>query len=93
MKTTRDLKAEYIPIDTLVPDVSNPRRISDEALETLTRSIAEFEDVQPVIYRLQDRMVIAGHRGFWHCGGSGGRRRSQLASTSPWRGPACSGWP
>ena len=39
MTTPALLTVEYLPIGDLKPDPFNPRRISDEELETLTRSI------------------------------------------------------
>jgi DNA modification methylase len=53
---------EYLPIDDLHPDPANPRRISDQELESLTRSIEQFGFVDPVIARLEDKSVIGGHQ-------------------------------
>jgi DNA modification methylase len=46
----------------LRPDPANPRRISDQELETLTRSINEFGLIDPIIARREDKMVIGGHQ-------------------------------
>jgi DNA modification methylase len=53
---------EQVPISDLRPDVGNPRRISSEELEALTRSIQRFGFVDPVIARREDRTVIGGHQ-------------------------------
>jgi len=53
---------EYIDIGKLKPDPANPRRISDQELEILTRSIHEFGLVDPIITRKEDCTVIGGHQ-------------------------------
>ena len=53
---------ERIPIDDLRPDPANPRRISEEELDALERSIREFGFVQPVLARREDATVIGGHQ-------------------------------
>jgi DNA modification methylase len=62
MKTTQQIQIEQIPIGELRPDPANPRRISDQELETLTRSIQEFGLIDPIIARREDKMVIGGHQ-------------------------------
>lgn len=57
-----ELAVEQVSIDRLRPDPANPRRISDEELESLTRSIGEFGFVQPIVARREDRIVIGGHQ-------------------------------
>ncbi len=56
------LTIEQVPIDDLLPDPANPRRISDDQLEALTRSLREFGFVQPVPARKSDNVVIGGHQ-------------------------------
>jgi DNA modification methylase len=56
------LSVEEVPIDLLRPDPANPRRIGDEELDALERSIREFGFVQPVLAWRQDRTVIGGHQ-------------------------------
>ena len=51
MKTEQQIQIEQLPIDELRPDPANPRRISDQELETLTRSISEFGFIDPIIAR------------------------------------------
>lgn len=62
MKTVQQIQVEQVPIDELRPDPANPRRISDQELEALTRSIREFGLVDPVIARKEDGTVIGGHQ-------------------------------
>jgi len=61
MKTAQ-IQIEQLPIGDLRPDLANPRRISDQELETLTRSIREFGLIDPIIARREDKMVIGGHQ-------------------------------
>jgi DNA modification methylase len=56
------ITVEQVPIDLLRPDPANPRRISDEELEALTRSLRQFGFVQPVLARKEDGVVIGGHQ-------------------------------
>lgn len=62
MKTEQQIQIEQLPIDEVRPDPANPRRISDQELETLTRSIREFGLIDPIIARREDKMVIGGHQ-------------------------------
>jgi DNA modification methylase len=62
MKTEQQIQIEQLPIGELRPDPANPRRISDQELETLTRSIQEFGLIDPIIARREDKMVIGGHQ-------------------------------
>ena len=56
------LTVEQMPIADLHPDPGNPRRIEEAELAALTRSIATFGVVDPVLARRADRRVIAGHQ-------------------------------
>jgi DNA modification methylase len=56
------LTIEQVPIDLLRPDPANPRRISEEELDALERSIRQFGFVQPILARKEDRTVIGGHQ-------------------------------
>ena len=62
MSLKQDIDITHLPIGDLKPDPGNPRRISDEEIEALTRSIKEFGLVQPVIVRRDDMVVIGGHQ-------------------------------
>jgi hypothetical protein len=53
---------ELVPIDDLRPDPANPRRISEEELNALERSLRQFGFVQPVLARRDDGTVIGGHQ-------------------------------
>ena len=59
---TAPLTVEQLPIADLHPDPGNPRRIEEAELAALTRSIATFGVVDPVLARRADRRVIAGHQ-------------------------------
>src|SRR5208283_1840168 len=56
------INIEHIEIGKLKPDPANPRRISDQELESLTRSIRGFGMVDPIIVRREDKTVIGGHQ-------------------------------
>jgi DNA modification methylase len=56
------LAVEEVPIDHLRPDPANPRRINEDELEALTRSLRSFGFVQPVLALREDRTVIGGHQ-------------------------------
>ena len=62
MLETHGLEITYLPIGELRPDPANPRRISDQELESLTRSIREFGLVDSVIACKEDKTVIGGHQ-------------------------------
>src|SRR5918999_5019285 len=59
---TQELAITQVPISELHPDPANPRRINDEELESLTRSIRQFGLVDPIIARREDKTVIGGHQ-------------------------------
>ena len=56
------LQVERLPIADLHPDPCNPRRIAEAELAALTRSIATFGWVAPVLAPRADRRVIVGHQ-------------------------------
>ena len=60
--TTMPITVEQVPIDQLRPDPTNPRRISDEELDALERSLRQFGFVSPVLARKEDGIVIGGHQ-------------------------------
>ena len=49
MNHTSQIQVDHLPIGDLRPDPANPRRISDDELESLTRSIREFGLINPII--------------------------------------------
>src|SRR6187200_512663 len=61
-ETTTALQIVQVPIDDLHPDPKNPRKISAEELDSLTRSLREFGFLQPVIARHHDQIVVGGHQ-------------------------------
>jgi hypothetical protein len=56
------LTVEQVTIERLRPDPANPRRITDDELEALTRSLRQWGFVQPVVARREDATVIGGHQ-------------------------------
>lgn len=63
MTTTRtEMKIENVAIDSLHPDPANPRTIGKEEMKALTRSLRQFDFVQPVLARREDSIVIGGHQ-------------------------------
>ena len=46
---------EQVSIDELRPDPANPRRIGEDELDALTRSLRQFGFVQPILARSADR--------------------------------------
>jgi DNA modification methylase len=60
--TTMPVTVEEVAIDQLRPDPANPRRIGDDELDALTRSLRQFGFVQPVLARREDQVVIGGHQ-------------------------------
>ena len=57
-----DLQIEQVPLDSLTPWPHNPRTISPAQLAALSRSVAEFGMVDPILVRQADRVVIGGHQ-------------------------------
>ena len=62
MQAIKEIQIEQLPIGELRPDPANPRRIGDQELETLTRSIREFGLIDLIIVCREDKMVIGGHQ-------------------------------
>ena len=61
-RSAADLQIVQVPIDELRPDPANPRKISAEELDALTRSLKEFGFIQPVLARHDDHIVLGGHQ-------------------------------
>src|SRR5438067_432374 len=59
---TQAMTIEQVPIEALLPDAANPRRIGEAELEALCRSIRQYGLVQPVLARRDDSVVIGGHQ-------------------------------
>src|SRR5664279_3741168 len=62
LTTLPSLTVDEAPIDDLRPDPANPRRIGEDELDALERSLRQFGFVQPVLARREDRTVIGGHQ-------------------------------
>lgn len=59
-KGTGEAAAEYVSIDSLVPWDRNPRK-NDAAIPEVAKSIQRFGFGSPIVARLADRRIIAGH--------------------------------
>lgn len=49
-------------ISEITPAKYNPRRVSDEAMGRLTKSLAEFGNIQPITWNSRTGNVIGGHQ-------------------------------
>jgi len=49
-------------VDELCPAPYNPRKISDEALGRLTKSLSELGDLQPITWNARTGNVVGGHQ-------------------------------
>lgn len=49
-------------ITELLPAKYNPRKISDESIGRLTKSLAEFGNIQPITWNAQTGNVVGGHQ-------------------------------
>ena len=74
------MDAVDVAIDDLRPDSANPRRISPEQAEALTRSLEKFGFVQPVLVRREDSTVIGGHQRLDAAPGASAIRQSRSPS-------------
>jgi len=85
---TTTLSVELVPLDDLRPDPANPRRISEDELDALERSLRQFGFVQPVLARRDDQTVIGGHRARRHRldrGAARAGRRDRREGAAPGR--------
>ncbi len=60
--STEPLVVQFVAPGSLRPDPGNPRRISEAMDVALERSIRSEGILQPLIARLADRMLVAGHQ-------------------------------
>ncbi|HHV39695.1 MAG TPA: ParB N-terminal domain-containing protein [Tepidimicrobium sp.] len=56
------IKLDYVPIDSLKPFAGNPRKLTEQGLEKIKRSIEEFDFINPVLAQQGTNMIIAGHQ-------------------------------
>jgi len=64
-KGSKDMKVEYVSIDTLIPADYNPRRITEADRKDIKASLEKFGFAEPVIVnRHPDRMnvIVGGHQ-------------------------------
>ncbi len=59
-KTTSRLKVEYLPAETLIPNIRNPRKHSKKQIRQLMQSVSQFGFIVPVLVD-EKQQVIAGH--------------------------------
>ena len=59
-RTVSNSAAEWIDVSELKPWEENPR-VNDQAVEEVAASIKRFGFGAPVVARLEDKMIIAGH--------------------------------
>jgi hypothetical protein len=56
------LQIEHIPLETLVPADYNPRRMADDQMASLMRSLREFGWVEPVVVNTRTGLIVGGHQ-------------------------------
>ena len=56
------MKVVTVEIDSLKPAHYNPRQISREELDKLSKSIKQFGFVDPALVRKADNMIVGGHQ-------------------------------
>ena len=54
-------EASWEPIESLTPWAKNPRKITGRAIDKVARLITKFGWTNPIIVRLADRQIVAGH--------------------------------
>lgn len=62
MTTNKTLKRETIPISRLIPADYNPRRISNEAKQGLSKSIERYGLVQEIVVNSRSGNIVGGHQ-------------------------------
>lgn len=58
------MELEKIKVEDIVPAEYNPRKISDDELGKLEKSINEFGFVDPIIINLKNNRIVGGHQRF-----------------------------
>ncbi len=58
----QSLKIVYVPINEIKADPTNPRHMSADMSKALDKSVANYSVVLPAVLRLEDNMLINGHR-------------------------------
>lgn len=56
------MQLEEIQITDIIPSEYNPRRISEEEYEKLSKSLNSFGVVDPIIINLKNKHIIGGHQ-------------------------------
>lgn len=63
--TIQKIKIEEVPISSLKASEYNPRTLSEKQEETLTKSIKEYQLVDPLVvnkYKGRENIIISGHQ-------------------------------
>jgi len=60
----RELKIEYVDIDTIEPNPKNPRKITPEGISKIAQSIEQFDFINPIIcWKKGNKIeIVAGHQ-------------------------------
>ena len=78
-----DLRVESVALTQLHPDPDNPRRMGDDQLAALMRSITRFGQPLPIVVRRRNGRIIGGH----HIAEALRRLGRTEALVSWWEGP------
>lgn len=62
MSKVKKHKIVRMKIAELVPNKKNPRRISDEALAGLKKSVARYGLVKPIVWNKRTKQIVGGHQ-------------------------------
>ena len=60
MESNTEKVGEWVSIEAITPHPDNPR-INDHAVDEIVKSIKRFGFSSPIIARLEDKVIIAGH--------------------------------
>lgn len=56
------LKIEYVSIDKLIPDETDPRKLKKGGLQKLVKSIETYGWTNPIIVQKNTSKILAGHQ-------------------------------
>lgn len=56
------LQIQHLPTDSLIPADYNPRKIADDQMAALCRSIEQFGFVEPVVLNARSGLIVGGHQ-------------------------------
>lgn len=61
-ETTKKTKEPVLALEQLVPDPQNARTITDDAMQGLGYSLAEFGDISGITWNLKTGTLVCGHQ-------------------------------